>query len=114
MLAAMIFKREPFFHGKSNTDQLVQIVRVLGTDDLERYLQKYQISLGAEYEDLGTYTRRPWARFVNANNKPFVSPEAIDFIDNLLRYDHQERLTAKEAMEHDYFKPVREFHAKKK
>jgi casein kinase II subunit alpha len=37
-----------------------------------------------------------------------VSPEAIDFLDRLLRYDHQERLTAVEAMAHPYFAPVRE------
>lgn len=107
MLALMIFKREPFFHGKSNTDQLVQIVRVLGTDSLHKYLEKYNILLGPEYEDLGLYTKRPWKRFVNSNNQAFVSPEAIDFIDHLLRYDHKERLTAKEAMAHDYFKPIR-------
>jgi len=34
-------------------------------------------------------------------------PEAIDFLDKLLRYDHQTRLTAKEAMNHPYFYPVR-------
>jgi casein kinase II subunit alpha len=28
-------------------------------------------------------------------------------LDKLLRYDHQERLTAKEAMGHAYFDPVR-------
>ncbi|GMM36484.1 casein kinase 2 catalytic subunit [Saccharomycopsis crataegensis] len=114
MLASMIFKREPFFHGKSNTDQLVQIARILGTDDLEKYLEKYSIELGAEYEDLGQYSKRPWSRFVNANNKQFLSPEAIDFVDHLLRYDHRERLTAKEAMAHDYFKPVREAESKNK
>lgn len=32
----------------------------------------------------------------------------IDFLDKLLRYDHQERLTALEAMAHPYFEPVRE------
>lgn len=31
-----------------------------------------------------------------------MSPEAIDFIDKLLRYDHEERLTAQEAMAHPY------------
>lgn len=34
--------------------------------------------------------------------------ETVDFLDRLLRYDHQERLTAKEAMAHAYFNPVRE------
>ena len=50
-----------------------------------------------------------------------MSPETLDFLDKLLRfcfsisswdckeacrYDHQERLTAMEAMEHAYFHPV--------
>jgi casein kinase II subunit alpha len=33
--------------------------------------------------------------------------QAVDFLDNLLQYDHQERLTAREAMAHPYFYPVR-------
>jgi casein kinase II subunit alpha len=34
MFASLIFKREPFFHGHDNYDQLVKIARVLGTDAL--------------------------------------------------------------------------------
>jgi len=30
----------------------------------------------------------------------------------MLRYDHAERITPKDAMEHPYFKPVKEHHAK--
>ncbi|GME73359.1 unnamed protein product [[Candida] boidinii] len=107
-LASIIFKREPFFHGKSNTDQLVQIARVLGTDDLYKYLKKYNLTLGPEYEDLAPFVRRPWHRFINELNHPFVNEEVIDFIDKLLRYDHQERLTAKEAMAHPWLAEVRE------
>ncbi|RLV89621.1 Casein kinase II subunit alpha [Spathaspora sp. JA1] len=103
MLASMVFIKEPFFHGKSNTDQLVQIVRVLGSNNLNKYLGKYNITLSDEYEDIGYYNRRPWERFVNDNNQHLVSSEFLDFIDKLLRYDHQERLTAKEAMNHPYF-----------
>lgn len=36
-------------------------------------------------------------------NQRYISNEAIDFLDKLLRYDHQERLTAKEAQSHAYF-----------
>lgn len=105
--ASIIFKKEPFFHGRSNTDQLVQIARVLGTDDLYKYLDKYGITLGPEYEGLGHYPRRPWTKFVNERNKDLVSDEALDFVDKILRYDHQERLTAKECMMHPYFDPIR-------
>lgn len=103
MLASIIFKKEPFFHGNSNTDQLVKIARVLGTDSLYQYLDKYDILLGPEYDDLGTHPRRPWTKFINADNAKFVTPEALDFLDHLLRYDHQERFTALEAMAHPYF-----------
>ena len=40
MMAAIIFKKEPFFFGHDNHDQLVKIARVLGTDSLFDYLGK--------------------------------------------------------------------------
>ncbi|KAL0439092.1 UNVERIFIED_CONTAM: Casein kinase II subunit alpha-2 [Sesamum latifolium] len=52
------------------------------------------------------HNRKPWSRFVNSDNQHLVSPEAIDFLDKLLHYDHQDRLTAKEAMAHPYFNQV--------
>lgn len=108
MLASMIFQKEPFFHGTSNTDQLVKIVRVLGSDDFEKYLEKYEIELPREFHDMDQYIRKPWYRFINESNKHLSGNEAIiDLIDNLLRYDHQERLTAREAMGHEWFAPVR-------
>lgn len=41
---------------------------------------------------------------MNRENSHLVSTEAIDFLDKLLRYDHAERLTAREAMDHAYFR----------
>ena len=108
MFASMIFRKEPFFHGHDNYDQLVKICKVLGTDDFQVYLDKYKIELDAHYDVmLGRYPRKPWSRFVTPENQHFVSDEAIDFLDKLLRYDHQERLTAQEAQNHPYFDPVR-------
>ncbi|XP_045467256.1 casein kinase II subunit alpha-like [Harmonia axyridis] len=107
MLASMIFKREPFFHGHDNYDQLVRIAKVLGTDDLFRYIEKYDVELDSRFDDiLGRHSRKRWERFVNRENQHLVTPEALDFLDKLLRYDHAERLTAKEAMDHPYFFPV--------
>jgi casein kinase II subunit alpha len=127
MFASMIFRKEPFFHGNSNSDQLVKIAKVLGTEELFDYLDKYDIELDPQYDDiLGRFPRKPWHSFVSADNQRFVSNDAIDFLDKLLRYDHmvrdclgsnlnqtvtnfrQERLTAKEAMNHPYFAPVRQ------
>nr|XP_020660145.1 casein kinase II subunit alpha-like [Pogona vitticeps] len=101
MLASMIFRKEPFFHGHDNYDQLVRIAKVLGTEDLYDYIDKYNIEL-----DPHRHSRKRWERFVHSENQHLVSTEALDFLDKLLRYDHQTRLTAREAMEHPYFYPI--------
>jgi casein kinase II subunit alpha len=107
MFASMIFKKEPFFHGHDNYDQLVRIAKVLGTDELFEYIDKYQIVLDPRFNTiLGRHSRKRLERFVNSDNQHLVSPEALDFLDKLLRYDHQQRLTAREAMDHPYFFPV--------
>uniref|UniRef100_A0A668STH0 non-specific serine/threonine protein kinase n=1 Tax=Oreochromis aureus TaxID=47969 RepID=A0A668STH0_OREAU len=107
MLASMIFQKEPFFHGQDNYDQLVRIAKVLGTDELFGYLRKYHIELDPRFKDLlGQQSRKRWEQFVQTENQHLVSPEALDLLDKLLRYDHQQRLTATEAMEHPYFYPV--------
>ena len=51
-LTAQIFRKEPFFHGHDNYDQLVKITKVLGTDELYAYLEKYDIDLDDHYDDL--------------------------------------------------------------
>ncbi|GLJ12921.1 hypothetical protein SUGI_0200570 [Cryptomeria japonica] len=108
MFAGMIFRKEPFFYGHDNHDQLVKIAKVLGTDELNAYLNKYRIELDPHLEALvGRHSRKPWSKFINADNQHLVVPEAVDFLDKLLRYDHQERPTAKEAMAHPYFYQVR-------
>lgn len=104
MFASMIFRKEPFFHGHDNYDQLVRIAKVLGTEELFEYINKYQIDLDPRFNGiLGRHSRKRWERFIHSENQHLVNPEAIDFLDKLLRYDHQDRLTAREAMDHAYF-----------
>ncbi|DBB06238.1 TPA: Homeobox protein HD-6 [Trebouxia sp. C0006] len=114
MFAGMMFRKEPFFYGHDNYDQLVKIAKVLGTDELYNYLSKYGIELDPQLEGLvGRHARRPWNKFTTSENSHLVTPEGMDFLDNLLKYDHQfyamvqDRLTAKEAMAHPFFAPVR-------
>jgi casein kinase II subunit alpha len=104
MFAGMIFRKEPFFAGHDNYDQLVRIAKVLGTDELYAYLNKYRIELDPNFEALiGRHTRKPWSKYISAENQHLVSAEAIDFLDKLLRYDHAERITAKDAQAHPFF-----------
>lgn len=41
-------------------------------------------------------------------NEALISEEALDLLDSMLRYDHAERITPKDAMEHPYFAPLKQ------
>jgi len=104
MFAAIIFQKEPFFKGQDNNDQLVKITRVLGTEELDNYLNKYGIRLNPLFDGLlGRFSRRPWSSFVSKSNARYITPEAIDLLDNLLKFDHKQRLWANQAKAHPYF-----------
>lgn len=55
---------------------------------------------------LYSYNKQPWTRFVTSENRAQASPESIDLLDKLLRYDHRQRLTAHEAQAHAYFSEI--------
>ena len=52
VMAGMIFKKEPFFQGHDNYDQLVKIAKVLGTEDLYKYISKYDLTFDTHYNCL--------------------------------------------------------------
>jgi casein kinase II subunit alpha len=114
ILAGLLLRKEPFFRGRDNPDQLATIVSALGTTNLHLYMAKYKIEMTAEIKQVitkatmeGGGKRLPWSSFLHDPN--FVpSPEGLDLLSKLLQYDHEQRLTAKEAMQHPFFDAVRE------
>ncbi|KAJ3423635.1 casein kinase ii subunit alpha-3 [Anaeramoeba flamelloides] len=113
--AGMLFNHDIFFRGKDNEDQLVKISRVLGTHDLDEYLTKYNIKLENGFrKKIGTSSKKNWIKFINQKNKHLVSYEAFDLLERMLIYDHQERITAKQALNHHYFDPVKKYELKLK
>lgn len=109
IVAGMVFNRLPFFRAHGNDDQLRVIVNVLGTTDLHRYIEKYNLKVNeALIASLGSCRRRDWSEFASGIESSHICTELYDLLDNLLIYDHQKRLTAKECMQHPYFRVVRE------
>ncbi|KAF2070919.1 hypothetical protein CYY_007763 [Polysphondylium violaceum] len=107
LFAGMILDRDPFFNGEDNDDQLMKITKVLGTEDLYKYLDKYGLFLNDDQQDLiKTRTKKNWERYIPYENEDLAHPAAIDLLDKLLRYDPADRLTATQAMEHPYFYPI--------
>ena len=75
-------------------DQLVRIARVLGTEKLDEYIKKYNIELDSRFNDLlGRHSRKRWERFIRPDNEHLVNADALDFLDNLLRYGTVEKKT---------------------
>lgn len=115
MLAGMVFKKEPFFQGQDNNDQLVKIVCFLGSDGLWSYLEKYATDVDSTFDgsnlythatgslQVGKHSRKPWSKFINSDNNHLAKPEVVDLIDKMLVYDHAARILPKEAMIHQCF-----------
>lgn len=62
-------------------------LKVLGTDDLFEYLDKYDLELDPHFDGiLGRHSKKPLMRFSNKDNQHLVSEEAVDLLGNLLRY----------------------------
>ncbi|CAM9569946.1 unnamed protein product, partial [Ectocarpus sp. 13 AM-2016] len=111
MLAGFLLNREPFFRGKDNEDQLVRIALVLGTQGLHDFLRKYDVVLEPRLlEMLGTHRKKPWSSIVGGGGGgcgEAYGPDGLDLLDRMLCYDHQDRISAAEALSHAFFDPVR-------
>lgn len=54
-------------------------------------------------QNLFSLPKRQWSRFINDENRKFCGDKALDLLNRMLVYDHAERITPKEALEHEYF-----------
>lgn len=92
---------QPIFPGESGVDQLVEIIKVLGTPTREEIMSMNQ-----------TYTEY---KFPNIKGCPFskvfrpkTPPEPIDLVSKLLVYSPTNRIKPYEALAHPFFDELRE------
>ena len=93
----------PLFPGSNEVDQINRIHKVLGTPS-GAILAKFK-SKGASHI---SFDFQPQKGIGIPQLIPHAAPEAVDLIVKLLKYDAAERITAREAMRHPYFKDKRE------
>lgn len=107
VLATLMFKKLPFFQGECNEDQLFRIVDILGTKAFYSYIRSYDIEYKPHPKLMISTKPKSFRAFITPENINLVFPEGIDLLNKILKYNHSERLVAKEAKEHGYFNPVR-------
>jgi len=88
----------PLFRGRDYNDQLMQIIRILGTPDEHTIKRLLQESPEIQYRPLPRLPKVPFQTLF-----PKVHPLAIDLLEKLLQFDPSQRLSADEALRHPYF-----------
>lgn len=90
---------QPLFPGESGIDQLVEIIKVLGTPTREQIRTMNPNYMEHKFPQIKPH---PFSKvFRKADN------EAIDLIAKLLEYTPTERLGAIDAMVHPFFEELR-------
>jgi len=91
---------QPLFPGESGIDQLVEIIKVLGTPSREQIK-----TMNPNYQDhrFPQIKPHPFSKVF----RPRTPPEAVDLVSKLLEYTPESRLSAIEAMCHPFFDELR-------
>ena len=86
---------EPLFPGENAGDQLVEIIKVLGTPTREQVL-----AMNPTYTEqrLTPVKAHPWSKVFRAR----TPPEAIDFVARFLQYVPERRMKPLEALDHPF------------
>ena len=107
VLASLLFQKDFFFKGSDLNNQIIKIAEVFGYKEFEKFYNKYQNDIRVNkkvMEQIKNFEKKEWKSFVNENNKYLVNDEVIDLLDKMLKFDPLERIKAKDAVNHPYFK----------
>ena len=89
--------------GADNYDQLIKIVELLGSDELLKFQMTYRTEILEQYKISG-FKKRNFNDLVNESNGSLATKEAVDLTLKLLTFDPISRISAKDALEHPFFK----------
>ncbi|XP_022968737.1 shaggy-related protein kinase alpha [Cucurbita maxima] len=92
---------QPLFPGESGVDQLVEIIKVLGTPTREEI--KCMNPNYTEYK-FPQIKAHPWHKIFHKR----MPPEAVDLVSRLLQYSPNLRCSALDALTHQFFDELRD------
>ncbi|KAM7277251.1 hypothetical protein ACFE04_019117 [Oxalis oulophora] len=92
---------QPLFPGESGVDQLVEIIKVLGTPTREEIKCMNPNYTEFKFPHIKAH---PWHKIFHKR----MPPEAVDLVSRLLQYSPNLRSTALDAMVHPFFDELRD------
>ena len=100
-VTAELVLEKPLFPGNSPSDQLVEIIKILGTPSKEDILNMNPQFQNHKFPDIKP---TPWDKIFKYRKIP---PHFEDLQSKLLVYNPKERWTAEKALKHEYFDEIR-------
>lgn len=100
-VVAELLLGQPLFPGESGVDQLVEIIKVLGTPTKEQIMAMNPNYTEFKFPQIKAH---PWKKVFRSR----TPADAIDFISKILVYDPSERLQPMECLLHPFFDELRE------
>ena len=91
--------KKPLFHGDSEIDQLFSIFKILGTPTEETF--PGVTSMPGFSDTFPKWSPKPWNELL-----PDADPLFIDLVSKMLTYDPIRRITASQALDHEYFADI--------
>ncbi|KAJ3676046.1 hypothetical protein LUZ60_003458 [Juncus effusus] len=92
---------QPLFPGESGVDQLVEIIKVVGTPTREEIKCMNPTYSQFKFPQIKAH---PWHKIFNKR----TPPEAVDLVSRLLQYSPNLRCTAMDALIHPFFDELRD------
>ena len=97
-IIAQLYTGVPLFPGSTERDQIVRILQLMGTPTKQEWPQGYKLAAQMSF-DMPQFEGTSLAKAI-----PEAPPQALNLINSLLQVSPQKRLTAQQALQHDYFK----------
>ena len=105
-IMAEILTSRALFQGKAEINQLFCIFSTLGTPTEEEWPNFKK--LDNFKETFPMFPKQDLAGILKRNNGDFLDNDAIDLLNSLLIFDPVRRASARDALEHPWFKELRE------
>ncbi|MCL7051682.1 hypothetical protein MKW94_030070 [Papaver nudicaule] len=107
-IMAELLSKEPLFNGKTEVDQLDKIFETLGTPSETSWpgFSKLPDAPKVKFSKHHQFSLRKKFPPTAFTESPVLSDAGFDLLNRLLAYDPAERITAKEAVNHEWFREV--------
>ncbi|OHS93032.1 Casein kinase II subunit alpha [Tritrichomonas foetus] len=100
--------RYPFFEVNYQEELIHEVSDLLTTSAILVYAEKFGIDISdSTLRSMPEYTFFDWDSLINQGRPEMRDPDASDLLRKMLTVDHQQRITAHEALEHKFFYPLK-------